>query len=90
MTLRMITQLWNTNTTAIVSCDADLRENYMYISMKFRTGVMYFAGKLVYLIVRASNQLAVKEDVLTYNMKLSYKYYKGEIASFTQNMLNIM
>ena len=24
-------QLWNTNTPAFVSCDADLTENYMYI-----------------------------------------------------------
>ena len=56
MTFRMIMQLWNTNTPAIVSRDADLTENYMYISMKFG---MYFAGKLVYLIVLASNQLAV-------------------------------
>ena len=31
MTFRMIAQLWNTNTPAIVSCDADLTENYMYI-----------------------------------------------------------
>ena len=53
-------QLWNTNTPAFVSCDADLTENYMYISMKFGTGVMYFAGKLVYLIVRLSNQLAAE------------------------------
>ena len=52
---RMIEQLWNTNTPAIVSGDADMTENYMYISIKFR----YFAGKLMYLIVLASNQLAV-------------------------------
>ena len=55
MMFRMIEQLWNTNTPAIVSREADLIENYMYISMKFR----YFAGKLMYLIVLASNQLAV-------------------------------
>ena len=53
---RMIEQLWNTNTPAFISRYADLTENYMYISMKFR----YFAGKLMYLIVLASNQLAVK------------------------------
>ena len=53
MMFRMIEQLWNTNTLAIVSRDADLTENYMYISMKFR----YFAGKLMYLIVLASNQI---------------------------------
>ena len=52
----MIEQLSNTNTPAIVSRDADLTENFMYISMKFR----YFAGKLMYLIVLASDQLAVK------------------------------
>ena len=61
MTFRMIAQLWNTNTPAIVSCDADLTENYVYISMKFRTGVHVFCWEvaMVYLIVRASNQLAV-------------------------------
>ena len=42
MTFCMIAQLWNTNTPAIVSCDADQTENYMYISMKFRTGVHVF------------------------------------------------
>ena len=55
----MIVQLWNTNTTAIVSRDAGLTKNYMYISMKFGTVVMYFAGRLVYLIVLAYVQLAV-------------------------------
>ena len=38
--------LWNTNTPAIVSCDADLTENYMYISMKFRTGVHVFSWEV--------------------------------------------
>ena len=42
LTFRMIVQLWNTNTSAFVSCDADLTENYMYISMKFGTGVHVF------------------------------------------------
>ena len=46
MTFRMIAQLWNTNTPAIVSCDADLTENYMYISMKFRTGVHVFCWEV--------------------------------------------
>ena len=55
MMFRMIEQLWNTNTLAIVSPDPDLTEIYMYFSMKFR----YFAGKLMFLIVLASNQLAV-------------------------------
>ena len=59
LTFCMIAQLQNTNTPAIVSCDADLTENYMYISMSLQRDSMYFGGKLVYLIVRASNQLAV-------------------------------
>ena len=46
MTFRMIAQLWNTNTSAFVSCDADLTENYMYISMKFRTGVHVFCWEV--------------------------------------------
>ena len=62
MTFRMTAQLWNTNTPAIVSCDADLTENYMYISMKFRTGVHLFCWEVgaFILIVRASNKLAVR------------------------------
>ena len=43
---RMIVQLWNTNTSAFVSCDADLTENYMYISMKFGTGVHVFCWEV--------------------------------------------
>ena len=46
MTFRMIAQLWNTNTPAIVSCDADLTEKYMYILMKFRTGVHVFCWEV--------------------------------------------
>ena len=46
MTFCMIVQLWNTNTQAIVSCDADQTENYMYISMKFRTGVQVFCWEV--------------------------------------------
>ena len=46
MTFRMIAQLWNTNTSAFVSCDADLTENYMYISMKFGTGVHVFCWEV--------------------------------------------
>ena len=46
MTFRMIAQLWNTNTPAIVSCDADLTEDYIYISMKFRTGVHVFCWEV--------------------------------------------
>ena len=46
MTFRMIVQLWNTNTSAFVSCDTDLTENYMYISMKFGTGVHVFCWEV--------------------------------------------
>ena len=42
----MIVQLWNTNTSAFVSFDADLAENYMYISMKFGTGVHVFCWEV--------------------------------------------
>ena len=42
----MIVQLWNTNTSAFVSCDADLTDNYMYISMKFGTGVHVFCWEV--------------------------------------------
>ena len=46
MTFCMIVQLGNTNTPAIVSRDADLTENYMYISKKFRTGVHVFCWEV--------------------------------------------
>ena len=46
MTFRMIAQLWNTKTPVFVSCDADLTENYMYILMKFRTGVHVFCWEV--------------------------------------------
>ena len=46
MTFRMIVQLWNTNTPVFVSCDADQTENYMYISMKFGTGVHVFCWQV--------------------------------------------
>ena len=42
----MIAQLWNTNTPAFVSCDADQTEIYMYISMKFRKGVHVFCWEV--------------------------------------------
>ena len=79
MTFRMIVQLWNTNTTAIVSRDADLTENYMYISMKFK----YFAGKFMYLIVLASNQLAVKSSASSHygqQLKLCAKSEKKPVS----------
>ena len=59
MTFRMIVQLWNTNTSAFVLCDADLTENYMYISMKFGTGVRIFCWEVDDLIVLPSNQLDI-------------------------------
>ena len=46
MTFRMIVQLWNTNTSVIVSHEADLTKNYMYISMKFETGVHVFCWEI--------------------------------------------
>ena len=46
MTFRMIAQLWNTNTPVFVSCDADQTENYMYISIKFGTGVHVFCWEV--------------------------------------------
>ena len=54
MTFCMIVQLWNTITPAIVSRDADLTENSIFISISFEREFIYFAGKLVYLIVLAS------------------------------------
>ena len=64
MTFRMIVQLWNTNTSAFVSCDADLTENYMYIAMKFGTGVHVFCWE-VGVFNRSSFQ------------SVSYNYHAG-------------
>ena len=44
---------------AFVSCDADLTEKYMYISMKFGTGVHVFCWEVGVFNLRPSNQLAV-------------------------------
>ena len=47
MTLCMVVQLWNANTSAIVSRDPDLTENYMYISILiFGTGVHEFCWEV--------------------------------------------
>ena len=56
MTFCMIEHLGNTNTPALVSREADLTENYMYISMKFRTGVHVFCWE-VGVFNRSSFQL---------------------------------
>ena len=66
MKFRMIAQLWNTNTSAFFSCDADLTENYMYISMKFGTGVHVFCWE-VGVFNRSSFQ------------SVSYKAFKMEV-----------
>ena len=52
-------QLWNTYTSAIVSRDANMTENSIYISMKFGIEVHVFCWVVGYLIVLASNQFAV-------------------------------
>ena len=65
MTFRMIVQLWNTNTPAFVSCDADQTENYMYISMKFGTGVHVFCWE-VGVFNRSSFQSVGLEFFLKY------------------------
>ena len=76
MTFRMIAQLRNTNTPAIVSCDADLTENYMYISMKFRTGVHVFCWEVGVFNLRASNQLAVNGVIChIYNVQVTINYF---------------
>ena len=62
MTFRMIVQLWNTITPAIVTCNADLTDIFRW---SLEREFMYFAGKLVYLIIRASNQLAVSKRILS-------------------------
>ena len=72
MTFRMIVQLWNTNTPAFVSCDADQTENYMYISMKFGTGVHVFCWE-VGVFNRSSFQ-SVSCKCFTKTDRISAKY----------------
>ena len=72
MTFRMIVQLWNTNTSAFVSCDADLTENYMYISMKFGTGVHVFCWEVGVFNRSSFQSVSYKLPKLTFifmNMK---------------------
>ena len=57
MMFRMIAQVWNTNTLVIVSRDA--QRTTCIFQCCLEQEFMYFAGKLVYLIVLASNQLDV-------------------------------
>ena len=67
MTFRMIVQLWNTNTSVFVSCDADLTENYLYISMKFGTGVHVFCWE-VGVFNRSSFQSVSYKCAMTFRM----------------------
>ena len=78
MTFRMIVQLWNTNTSAFVSCDADLTENYMYISMKFGTGVHVFCWEVGVFNRSSFQSVSYKElsiliiELSNSNRELSY------------------
>ena len=72
----MIVQLWNTNTSAFVSCDADLTENYMYISMKFGTGVHVFCWE-VGVFNRSSFQSA------SYNLHHNFEPFEIETSLLT-------
>ena len=72
MTFRMIMQLWNTNTPAIVSRDADLTENYMFISMKFGTGVHVFCWEVGIFNSSCFRSVSCKSRVGT--LYLLYKY----------------
>ena len=67
MTFRMIVQLWNTNTSAFVSCDADLTENYMYISMKFGTGVHVFCWEVGVFNRSSFQSVSYKGPIKQYN-----------------------
>ena len=61
MTFRMIMQLWNTNTSGIVSSDADLTETWCTLQWIWEWEFIYLAQKLVYLIVPASVQFVINE-----------------------------
>ena len=74
----MIVQLWNTNTSAFVSCDADLTENYMYISMKFGTGVHVFCWE-VGVFNRSSFQSVSYKDKLDVSIHHNLLVFKDEL-----------
>ena len=78
MTFRVIAQLWNSNTPAIISCDADLTENYMYISMKFRTGVHVFCWE-----VDVFNRSCFQSDSCNFDPLLTYHKDSHEHTDFT-------
>ena len=70
MTFRMIVHFWNTNTSAFVSCDADLTENYMYLSIESH----YVGVHGRYELHRKEEQikctaLAVHENLLFFPMQ---------------------
>ena len=52
-------QLWNTNTPVFVSSDADLKGITCIFQWSLEREFMYFDGKLMFLIVLASVQIAV-------------------------------
>ena len=87
MTFRMIAQLWNTNTPAIVSCDADLTENYMYISMKFRTGVHVFCWEVGVFNRSCFQSVSCKRSMLVYFIQentFSSTMFQGEVRTIRQ------
>ena len=83
MTFRMIVQLWNTNTSAFVSCDADLTENYMYISMKFETGVHVFCWEVGVFNRSSFQSVSYKRNVPNtsiWNLLIHLKFYKANLS----------
>ena len=88
MTFRMIVQLWNTNTSAFVSCDGDLTENYMYISMKFGTGVHVFCWE-VGVFNRSSFQSVSYNMVMKMGCTVRHSQHRQKLVLYNAKSIHV-
>ena len=88
MTFRMIVQLWNTNTPVFVSCDADQTENYMYISIKFGTGVHVFCSE-VGVFNRSSFQSVSCKHIFIHSPVAQNQYFSTFLGRLLPHKIHI-
>ena len=75
----VIVKLWNTKTSAIASNEADLTETWCILQSSERD-FMYFAGKMMYLIVPSSVHFSIRwseNDVLRVFLGASGFFFKA-------------
>ena len=82
----MIVQLWNTNTSSFVSCDADLTENYMYISMKFGTGVHVFCWEVGVFNRSSFQSVSYKILIPVKFLRIPFGGFRGEVKNVSANL----